>query len=79
MKKIIFVTQHLDAIGGVVRVISNWANYFVKKDFDVEVVSVRDGKSYFDLDKRVKWTIEKFRFTNAIFNIPYNTFAMYIF
>jgi len=79
MKKIIFVTQHLDAIGGVVRVISNWANYFVKKDFDVEVVSVRDGKSYFDLDKRVKWTIEKFRFTNAIFNIPYNTFAMYNF
>jgi len=79
MKKMIFISQYLDGAGGVVRVVSNWSNYFIKKKFDVEVVSVRDKESYFELDKKIKYTIAKFRFKNTILNIPYNTLVMYKF
>ena len=50
-KKVSFVTQSLVVIGGVVRVITNWSNYFVTKQYEVENVSVEQGKPYFHLDK----------------------------
>jgi glycosyltransferase involved in cell wall biosynthesis len=79
MKKILFVTQFLDGIGGVVRVISNWSNYFIKNGYDVETVSVRDNLSYFELDKRIKHTTYPFRFTKPFLNIIQNTILMYKF
>ncbi|CAD7287299.1 glycosyltransferase [Campylobacter suis] len=82
MKKIIFVTESLVTMGGVVRVITNWSNYFIKKGYEVENVSVKEGKPFFDLDNRVKFTIVKFKFKFKllkIFDIIPNTFKMYLF
>ena len=79
MRPIIFFTEDLTGPGGVVRVISNWSNYFVKKGFDVETVSVKRGTPYFNLDSRVKFTIENFKFKNILLNIPYNTYKLYKF
>ena len=80
-KPIIFITQYLVSIGGVVRVITNWSNYFIKTR-EVENVSIKSGKPYFDLDKKVKWTIIDFKFRYKIFKlidiIP-NTIKMYKF
>ncbi len=78
-KRIIFFTRDLVDAGGVVRVISNWSNFFIDKGYEVENVSVEDGKPYFDLDSRVEFTIEKFRFNRILLNIPYNTFRLYSF
>jgi len=81
MKPIIFITQYLVSIGGVVRVITNWSNCFIKSR-DVENVSVKEGKPYFNLDERVKFTIVNFKFRYKLFKlidiIP-NTFKMYKF
>jgi glycosyltransferase involved in cell wall biosynthesis len=81
MKPIIFITQYLVSIGGVVRVITNWSNYFINSRV-VENVSIKKGKPYFDLDKRVKFTIVNFRFRYKLFKlidiIP-NTIKMYKF
>ncbi|MGP1560887.1 MAG: glycosyltransferase [Helicobacteraceae bacterium] len=80
MQKIVFVTQSLVSMGGVVRVITNWSNYFAKRGYDVENVSVIKGKPYFELDERVKFTIVGFKFKYKIFKILdlfYNTFKMY--
>lgn len=82
MKKIIFVTESLVTIGGVVRVITNWSNYFVSKGYEVENVSVKQGKPYFDLDNRVKFTIFDIKFRYKIlklFDILPNTIKMYKF
>lgn len=81
MKPIIFITQYLVSIGGVVRVITNWSNYF-SKTREVENVSIKNGKPYFDLDKKVKFTIIDFKFRYKLFKlidiIP-NTIKMYKF
>jgi glycosyltransferase involved in cell wall biosynthesis len=79
MKRIVFVTQFLDGTGGVVRVISNWSNYFVKIGYKVETVSIRNNPSYFKLDKKIKYTIYPFRFDKPFLNIIQNTFLMYTF
>jgi glycosyltransferase involved in cell wall biosynthesis len=80
-KPIIFITQYLVSIGGVVRVITNWSNYFIKTR-EVENISIKSGKPYFNLDKKVKWTIVDFKFRYKLFKlidiIP-NTIKMYYF
>ena len=73
------MTQYLDIAGGVVRVISNWSNYFIKNGYEVETVSVKKAKSYFLLDKRIKYTIENFKFNFTLLNILYNTYKLYNF
>lgn len=79
MKRLIFMTQYLDGVGGVVRVISNWSNYFVNKGYKVETVSIGIGKPYFPLDEKVQYTIESFKFNAILLNIPYNTYKLYQF
>ncbi len=80
MKKIIFVTESLVSMGGVVRVISDWSNFFANKGHDVETISVYPGKPFFDLDSNVKFTIINFKFRYKLFKlidiIP-NTIKMY--
>ncbi len=82
MKKVIFITESLITAGGTVRVIASWSNFFVDKGYDVENVSVYAGTPYFNLDKRVKFTIINFKFRYKLFKIidliP-NTIKMYHF
>ncbi len=80
MKKIIFITESLVSMGGVVRVVSAWGNLFANKGYDVETISVYPGKPYFNLDNRIKFTIINFKFRYKLFKlidvIP-NTIKMY--
>ncbi len=82
MKKIVFVTESLIGMGGVVKVITQWSNYFAPKGYDIENVSVYKGKPYFDLDSRVKFTIANFKFRYKLLKlidiIP-NAIRMYYF
>jgi len=81
MRPIIFITQYLVSMGGVVRVITNWSNYFIKSR-EVENVSIKEGKPYFDLDEKVKFTIVNFKFRYKLFkliDIVPNTIKMYKF
>lgn len=82
MKPIIFVSESLVTIGGVVRVITNWSNYFIKNGRDVENMSVKQGKPYFDLDEKVKFTILDIKFRYKLFkliDILPNTLKIYKF
>ena len=82
MKPIIFVSESLVTIGGVVRVITNWSNYFIKNGRDVENISVKQGKPYFNLDEKVKFTILDIKFRYKLFkliDILPNTFKIYKF
>lgn len=78
MKKIIFMTESMVQAGGVVRVITTWSNYFIKSR-EVKIVSVQEGKPYFDLDSRVEFEIEDFNFKNKIFGLLENCIKMYKF
>jgi glycosyltransferase involved in cell wall biosynthesis len=81
MKPIIFITQYLVSIGGVVRVVTNWSNHF-SKSREVENVSIKEGEPYFNLDEKVKFTIVDFKFRYKLFkliDILPNTFKMYKF
>ena len=69
MKNIIFFTESLVTIGGVVRVITNWSNHFVNKGYRVENVSVYQGKPYFELDSKVKFTILDIKFRYKLFKL----------
>ena len=82
MKNIVFVTESMTTIGGVVRVISTWSNYFSNANQNVEIVSVNSGEPYFLLNSKIKFTIEKFKFRNKLFkiiSIPGNTIKLYKF
>ena len=69
-------------IGGVVRVITNWSNYFAAKEYSVENVSTEPGKPYFLLDERVIFTIInitfRYKFLKFIDILP-NTIKLYKF
>ena len=69
IKKLVFVTQSLVVSGGVVRVITNWSNYFATKQYEVENVSVEQGQPYFYLDKRVIFTTTNVKFRYKILKI----------
>ena len=69
-------------IGGVVRVITNWSNYFATKHYDVENVSVERGEPYFYLDNRVIFTKVNVKFRYKILkfiDILPNTIKLYKF
>ena len=74
---IIFFTESMVTAGGVVRVISRWANYFSERGSNVSIVSMKEGTPYFSLDKLISFEIINVRvrykilkifsiFTNAI-------------
>lgn len=52
MKKIVFVNSGM-GIGGVERVISIWANYFIKK-YNVEIITETLEKSFYTLNSEIK-------------------------
>jgi len=45
------------SMGGVPRVINIWANYFVNKDLDIELVSNIKVPLFYDFDSRIKYSI----------------------
>ncbi|ETS31902.1 hypothetical protein BB987_17395 [Photorhabdus temperata] len=71
-KKLVFLTESMVGAGGVVRVISSWANYFSGIDFDCKILSVIPGKAYFNLDKNINFKIKKYIFKNKILALPIN-------
>lgn len=77
---IIFFTESMVTVGGVVRVISRWANYFSKQGSNVSVVSTNPGTPYFQLNKTIAFEIENFRVRYKIFkvfSILSNTWRLY--
>lgn len=75
-KKLIFITQSMVGAGGVVRVITTWANYFANKGYSCEILSVVHGKPYFGLDKRIKFDFVKFIFKFKILFLVINIFLI---
>lgn len=75
-KRIVFFTESMIGAGGVVRVISMWANYFCKEN-DIEIISVYEGEPYFKLNKHIKFTICGFNFKNKILGLVKNIYTMY--
>ncbi|WP_289994182.1 glycosyltransferase [Photorhabdus laumondii] len=75
-KKLVFLTESMVGAGGVVRVISSWANYFSKIGFDCKILSVISGKAYFELDKNIKFKIKRYIFRNKILALPINLFLI---
>ncbi len=75
-KKLVFLTESMVGAGGVVRVISSWANYFSRIGFDCKVLSVIPGKAYFELDKDIKFKIKRYIFKNKILALPINLFLI---
>lgn len=75
-KKLIFITQSMVGAGGVVRVITTWANYFANKGYSCEILSVVPGKSYFELAKKVKFDFVKFIFKFKVLFLPINIFLI---
>lgn len=80
--KIVFVTESMVTIGGVVRVISSWSNFFANRDTDVEIVSVHPGPPYFTLSEKIRFSNCNFMFRRKwlkLLSIPLNTIKMYFF
>lgn len=78
MKKLIFMTESMVAAGGVVRVITNWSNYFIAKR-PVKIVSARKGKPYFFLKNGIEYEVENFEFDKKILGLVKNILKMYFF
>lgn len=66
---IIFFTESMVTAGGVVRVISRWANHFSKRGSNVSIVSMKKGTPYFSLDKLVSFEIINARARYKIFKV----------
>lgn len=54
--KITFLVYNIYGMGGTVRTVVNTANYFARKNYEVEIISVRRtrGRPMFNLDSRIK-------------------------
>jgi len=66
MRKIVFFNSSNEA-GGPARVISLWANYFIKNGYEIEIVSNLKTVPFFILDDKVRLSflnIEKFKQKN---------------
>ncbi|ASV32932.1 hypothetical protein CJJ18_00935 [Candidatus Williamhamiltonella defendens] len=72
IKKLVFLTESMVSAGGVVRVISLWANYFSQMGFNCKILSVIPGKAYFGLEKNINFKIKKYIFKNKILALPIN-------
>lgn len=83
MQKMVFVTESLFGIGGTVRVIVNWSNYFADIiGSDVECVASGQGNIYYPLSKKVKVKNIPFKFRFKllkVFSLFSNTILMYKF
>lgn len=83
MQKIVFVTESLFGIGGTVRVIINWSNYFADViGSDVECVATGNGEIYYPISEKVKIKNIPFKFRFKllkIFSLFTNTIIMYKF
>ncbi|SFU86673.1 glycosyltransferase [Xenorhabdus koppenhoeferi] len=75
-KKLVFLTESMIGAGGVVRVISTWANYFSKIGFSCKIISVVPGEPYFPLEKEISFKIKKYFFHKKIFFLPINLFLI---
>ncbi|WGM03805.1 glycosyltransferase [Arsenophonus nasoniae] len=71
-KRVIFLTESMIGAGGVVRVITTWSNFFVKKGYNCEIFSVYKGKPFFELNEKIKFTIVNYLFKNKILSLPIN-------
>ncbi|MDE9466105.1 glycosyltransferase [Xenorhabdus bovienii] len=75
-KKIVFLTESMVGAGGVVRVISSWANYFSTIGFKCTILSVVSGNPYFPLNKTISFKIKKYIFKYKILALPINLFLI---
>ncbi|CDL84103.1 glycosyltransferase [Xenorhabdus szentirmaii] len=75
-KKLVFLTESMVGAGGVVRVISTWANYFSKIGFNCKIISVVPGEPYFPLEIGVSFNIRKYFFNKKILFLPINLFLI---
>ena len=66
---IIFFTESMVTAGGVVRVISRWANHFSKHGSNVSIVSMKEGTPYFSLDKLISFEVINLRVRYKIFKV----------
>lgn len=67
-KKIVFFNSSMQ-MGGPARVINLWSNYFIKKGYEIEIVSNIDVPLFYDFDKKIKYSIlsiNKFKQTSKI-------------
>ncbi|MCD9526050.1 glycosyltransferase [Photobacterium carnosum] len=74
-RNIVFLTESMVGAGGVVRVITTWANYFSNKT-KCKVVSVNSGESYFNLNENIDFIIKPFLFKYKILALPINIFLI---
>ena len=82
MKLIVYMTENMAGAGGVVKVISLWANYLSSLDYNVEIVATSKGKPYFELDSKVKYEVINLFTKNKflkIFMLPINTIKIFFY
>ncbi|MEG0279240.1 MAG: glycosyltransferase [Morganella sp. (in: enterobacteria)] len=75
-KNIVFLTESMVGAGGVVRVITTWANYFSQHGYECKILSVINGEPYFPLHENIKFKIKKYFFKWKLFSLPLNIFAI---
>lgn len=82
MKKTIFMVETLSILGGVEKVVSNWANFFSKNNRNVEIVITDNKASVFELESSIKLVNLPLKVRYKLFKlidlIP-NTIKLYFF
>ena len=75
-KDIVFLTESMVGAGGVVRVITTWANYFSTHGYKCKIISVVKGEPYFPLHEGIQFKIKTFFFKWKLLSLPLNLLAI---
>lgn len=75
-KDIVFLTESMVGAGGVVRVITTWANYFSTHGYKCKIISVVKGEPYFPLHDSIQFKIKTFFFKWKLLSLPLNLLAI---